>query len=287
VYARHQASGPLVTHLLTSLEQLLSLRPGLRWRDRHGPRAHIALALERRQAERSTELLAPGSAILAWARQLWSIGDVPTRVLPLSIDVAAVRADANGPLPDGFPVVGPTVTFASRMDGHKGAQHLMEAMHRVWRRHDDAQLVYVGRDAPWKQGMMSEYLRELAGDRSSQVHILGGQPPDRYFSAVAASDIVAIPSLWESFCLAAVEAMALGRPVVGTRDNGFSEFIVEDQNGLLVDRGAVEELGAAIERLLEDGELRRRLGESARSTAASLDASKLAPRYVDVFSELA
>jgi glycosyltransferase involved in cell wall biosynthesis len=134
--------------------------------------------------------------------------------------------------------------------------------------------------------MMSEHLMRLAGDRAGHVHVLGGQPPERYFSAVAASDIVAIPSLWESFCLAAVEAMALGRPVVGTRDNGFSEFITEGENGLLVGRGDVEELGVALGRLLDDAALRQRLGAAARLTADGLDARRLAPRYVEAFSEL-
>jgi glycogen synthase len=285
-YARHQSAGPLVTHLHTSLAQLLTLRPGLRWRDRHGIRARTALALERRQAETSTGILVHGEAILRWARELWDIAEIPTRSVPLSIDPAAVRAHATGAPPAGFPATGPTVTFASRLDGHKGAQQLMAAMHRVWRRHDDAQLVYVGRDAPWKRGLMSEHLRELAGGRSGQLHILGGQPAEAYFSAVAASDVVAIPSLWESFCLAAVEAMALGRPVIGTRDHGFSEFMVDGDNGLLVGRGEVEELAAAIERLLDDAGLRARLGEAARATAERLDVRRIAPRAAEALGDL-
>ena len=287
VYARHQRSGPLVTHLLTSLAQLLSLRPGLRWRERHGPGVQISLALERRQARHSAALLAPGSAVLDWARSLWSLDGIPSQVLPLAIDVQAVRRDATGALPEGFPRGGgPVVSLASRLDGHKGAQHLVSAMHRVWRRHPEAQLAFIGRDAPWRRGMMSDHLRSLAGDRVDQVHVLGYQPPESYFSAVAASDVVAIPSLWESFCLAAVEAMALGRPVIGTRGHGFSEFIVEGQNGLLVDRGSVDQLADALATLLDDAQLRARLGARAQTTAEGLDAERLAPRYVEVLSHL-
>jgi glycosyltransferase involved in cell wall biosynthesis len=281
VYARHQSSGPLTTHLLTSARQLLAIRPGLTWSERNGVRARLALRLERLQAEHSNSLLAPGRAVLEWARELWALDRIPARILPLVVGVDEVRAAAaSGTPPPGFPEQGPVVTFASRMDGHKGAQHLMRAMHDVWRSHADAQLVYVGRDARWKREMMSDHLRALAGDRAANVHILGYQPAEPYFAAVAASDLVAIPSMWESYCLAAVEAMVLGKPVIGTTENGFSEFIEDGRNGLLVGRGDVPELAAAVSRLLDDASLRASVGAAAEETGAGHAPSTVARLYV-------
>jgi glycosyltransferase involved in cell wall biosynthesis len=288
LYARNQANGPLATHLLTSLRQLLTIRPGLtRW-ERHGPRTRLQLWVERTQAERSTALLAPGQAVLDWASDLWSLDELPTRILPLTIGVDEVLAAAeHGPLPAGFPERGPTVTFASRMDGHKGTQHLVRAMKSVWRSHPDAQLVFVGRDARWQRGMMSDHLRELAGERIDQVHVLGYQEPGPYFAAVAASDLIAIPSLWESYCLAAVEAMTLGRPVIGTTGHGFSEFMEDGRNGLLVTRGSVPELATAVTRLLDDQSLRTRLGRAAAATGRAHTPEKVAPLYVSALAETA
>lgn len=288
-YSQDQSQGPLITHLVTSSAQLLAVRPGLTWRERHGIRTRIALRMEREQAERSTALMAPGSAVLDWARELWpGIAGIPARVVPLSIDFDAVREAAAGDLPDGFPTAGdgPVVALASRLDGHKGAQHLVAAMESVWRSHPDARLVFVGRDAPWKRGMMSDHLREVAGPNADRLHILGYQPPEQYFAAVKAADVIAIPSLWESFCLAALEAMALGRPVVGTRDNGFSEFIRDGENGLLVGRGDVRELAAALDRLLGDDALRARISAAAEATAARHDEAPLAPLYIDAFQRV-
>jgi glycosyltransferase involved in cell wall biosynthesis len=288
-YARNQSAGPLITHLLTSSAQLLSVRPGLTWRERHGLRTRITLRLEREQAERSTALMAPGSAVLDWARELWpGIADVPTQVVPLSIDYTAVREAAQGDLPPAFPQQrdGPVVALASRLDGHKGAQHLVAAMDSVWESHPDARLVFIGRDAPWKRGMMSDHLREVAGDRADRLHILGYQPAEQYFASVKASDVIAIPSLWESFCLAALEAMALGRPVIGTRDNGFSEFIRDGENGFLVGRGDVPELATAIDRLLGDDELRARISREAESTAERHDEAPVAPLYEAAFQRV-
>jgi glycogen synthase len=287
IYAAEQPSGPLYTHLLTSLRQLLAIRPGLTWRERNGLRPRLSLWVERRQAERSRALLAPGRAVLDWARALWRLDEIPARILPLTIGVEEVRraAEAGSP-PPGFPARGPVVTFASRMDGHKGTQHLVRAMQTVWQRHPDAQLVFVGRDARWKREMMSDHLRRLAGDRAGCVHILGYQPPEQYFSTVAASDVVAIPSLWESYCLAAVEAMALGRPVIGTTGTGFSEFIEDGVSGLLVERGDVAGLAAAVSRALDDPDLRRRLGANAAEVGGSHDGPYVAPLYAEALDSL-
>src|SRR2546423_8850261 len=166
-YGARPDAGPLVTHLLTSQAQLSTVRPDLTLLERHGPRTRLQLAMERRQAERSRGLLVPGHAILDWARELWGLDGVPVETVPLSIDFDFVRAAAaEGPLPDGWPHGAPTVTLASRLDGHKGAQQLVAAMHRVWRSRPQGQLVFVGRHARYKRPMMSDVLPELAGDRA-------------------------------------------------------------------------------------------------------------------------
>jgi glycosyltransferase involved in cell wall biosynthesis len=289
-YARHQREGPALTHLLTSSAQLLSLRPGLTWLERHGPRTRLFLRMEREQAERSSALLAPGQAVLDWARELWPrLAGLPTEILPLFIRVDEVRRlAATGSLPEGFPPAdGPRVMLASRLDGHKGAQLLVDAMQQVWARHPDARLIFVGRDAPYGHGMMSDYLRARAGARADRLHVLGRQSPEHYFAAVAAADVVAIPSLWESFCLAAVEAMALGRPVIATSGHGFSEYLEDGVNGLLVERSNVDALAAAVERLVSDAALRERLGAAAAETAERLDVGVLVERYAAVLPRLA
>lgn len=280
LYARSQRAGPLVTHLLTSTAQLLAIRPGLTLRERHGPNTRLTLALERRQAERSTALVAPGSAILEWARALWNVGDVPAGVIPLCIDVAGIRAAARAEPPEAFPRGHPLVAFASRLDGHKGAQHLVEAMSRIWEDDPSIELAFIGRDAPWRDGMMSDHLREVAGRHAGKCTFMGYVPDDAYFACVARSDILAIPSLWESFCIAAVEVMALGRPLIGTSGHGFSEFVENGENGLLVSRGSVDELECALRELLASAELRASLGSAAGATADRLDASAVAPAFV-------
>jgi glycosyltransferase involved in cell wall biosynthesis len=197
-----------------------------------------------------------------------------------------VRASAAADPPSQFPHEGPVIAFASRLDGHKGAQHLVAAMKRIWPDHPDARLVFVGRDAPWNGSMMSDHLRELAGQDAVRLSFMGYLPDESYFACVARADIVAIPSLWESFCIAAVEAMALERPVIGTRGHGFSEFIEDGENGVLVGRGSVDELERALRMLLADERRRSALGHAAGRTAERLDASVVAPAVAAGLQEL-
>ncbi len=64
-----------------------------------------------------------------------------------------------------------------------------------------------------------------------------------------------------------MEAMAVGLPVVGYGGGGVSEMVVDGRTGVICAPGDVGELAAAIERLAEDHDLRRRMGEAGRHRA--------------------
>ena len=292
LYSDRQAEGPLVTHLLTSTAQLLALRPGLTAAERHGPRTRIFQSLERRQAERSQALFSAGEAVLQWARRLWpSIDGVPARILPLTIRVGEVRKlAADGELPPGFPAPGrrPLVALASRLDGHKGADALLEAMRQDLA--TDMRPFF----EKWQQAKgalvpsktRSDAIEQIKPDSKARTFADAAIECINCGVCYAACDVVAIPSLWESFCLAAVEAMALGVPVIGTRGHGFDEYLRDRENGLLVERRDVDALAEAVERLLDSPELRSALGAAAQLTADELDVPRVAPRYLQAFSAI-
>ena len=76
--------------------------------------------------------------------------------------------------------------------------------------------------------------------------------------------VVAVPSHREGFGVVCVEAMAHGRPVVASAVGGLLDLVADGETGLLVPPRDVPALRSALERLLADGELRRRLGEAGR-----------------------
>ncbi len=82
------------------------------------------------------------------------------------------------------------------------------------------------------------------------------------------SDICVVPSLWdEPFGLVAVEAMASGRPVCASRAGGLQGIVLHDETGFLFDRGDSAALAEYLGRLLDDSELRARMGANGRARA--------------------
>ncbi|HEY4061617.1 MAG TPA: glycosyltransferase family 4 protein [Puia sp.] len=84
---------------------------------------------------------------------------------------------------------------------------------------------------------------------------------------LAASDIFILPSLWEAFPIALLEAMSMGKAVIGTDVDGTPEIIRNEENGLLIPvEGLEENLEKAILRLCNDAVLRGRLQQNAISS---------------------
>src|SRR6266516_1328539 len=96
----------------------------------------------------------------------------------------------------------------------------------------------------------------------AKVELLGARGDVR--ELLASSDIFVLSSRSEGHPVSLLEAMAAGLPVVATDVGGVAESVVHGQTGLLVPAGNVTALAAALERLVEDEQLRRRLGTAGR-----------------------
>jgi glycogen(starch) synthase len=287
-YSRCRSQGPLITNLATSLDQVRLITPTeTSWREPAHVHDALQRRLERRQTERSDGIAACSSAVLHWARELWDLDGIRSEVLPNFVQPDDVRARAKGGLPEGFPQERPVVLYFGRLEPRKGVDVLAESMRDVWRSSPDAQLVYIGADVELPDGeKMSDRIRAIVGRSGNRVHFLGPQPPDRLFPSVAAADVVAFPSRWENFSIAALEALALGKPIVATADTGFVDFVEPGRTGLLVAPESVEDLSDAIVRLVTDSELRAQLEAGARKSSETYRAENMVPRYIDFFDEV-
>jgi glycosyltransferase involved in cell wall biosynthesis len=174
------------------------------------------------------------SAPLADAARACGARDV--RVIPNGIHVPAQTGEGDNP---------PQILYAGRLSPEKGIEELVAACAGL-------DLVVAG-DGP---------LRALVP------HTLGFLSPDELADRYRRAAVVVCPSRSEGFGVVCAEAMAHGKAVVAAAIGGLNELVSHGRTGLLVEPQNPTALRAAIERLLADEPLRRRLGQAARAEVA-------------------
>ncbi len=153
-------------------------------------------------------------------------------------------------LPHHAPVVGNVAALVP----HKGQRHLIEAAARVVREVPDARFVIAG------EGELRPTLERQIREHRLEKHVfLAGFRPD-VLSLHKSFDVFVLSSVTEGLGTSMLDAMACGRPVVGTTTGGIPEVVVDGETGLLVPPRDDRALAAAIVRLLKDPDLRARLG---------------------------
>jgi len=101
------------------------------------------------------------------------------------------------------------------------------------------------------------------------------------------ASVLAYPSLYEGFGLPVLEAMASGLPVIATNVEGIRDVVTHALDGFLVDPGDMTALKSALVRLVQDAELRERLGKAGRSKAvASYSLQRCVAQYERLFISL-
>jgi glycosyltransferase involved in cell wall biosynthesis len=170
-----------------------------------------------------------------------------------------------------------------RLDRHKGTDAAVAALEHL---PPEATLTIVGSGS---DGFRAE-LEDAAGRLGSagRVTFAGFVAGDGLRSVYAAADAVLFPVRWEEpFGLVPLEAMGVGRPVVSTARGGSGEFLADGENSLVVEPDDPRALAAAVTRLAGDEDLRRRLREGGRRTAAGHAISVFAERMVDLIEAAA
>jgi glycosyltransferase involved in cell wall biosynthesis len=119
-------------------------------------------------------------------------------------------------------------------------------------------------------------------DLADRFRLLGAIAPEGLGEVYAAADVFLLTSDYEGFGRVVVEASRAGLPVVSTETPGPDELVEPGVNGFLAPPGDAEALADAVARLLEDDELRQRLGAHARSRMEDrFSPEALAERVVD------
>jgi glycogen(starch) synthase len=184
----------------------------------------------------------------------------------------------EGPFEDPFSGVGkPRVVFVGRLASQKGVGTLVSAAALL--EDPSAQVLLVG-DGPKRKALERRARRIGVGDR---VRFEGFVAPERLPAAMAHADLLVLPSVYEELGTVLLEAMQAGLPIVASKTGGIPDVIEDGVNGMLVPPGEPEALARAIDRLLADRDLGRRLSEEAQGRAKDYDWEVLAERVLRVY----
>ena len=174
-------------------------------------------------------------------------------------------------------VDGPLIGVVARLHRSKGIDVLVRAMVRL----PGASLAVVGRGDV--QDDLEALAKELGVD--DRVHMLGWQ--DRPQDHIATFDVLAVPSRVEPFGLVIAEAMRAGLPVVASNVGGIPEVVADGETGFLVPPDDVDALAGALQRLLDDPELRARMGQAGeRRFEANFTLDRMVASYESLYSEV-
>ena len=121
---------------------------------------------------------------------------------------------------------------------------------------------------------------------ASRVRFLGSVDRGRLPRLLQGASVFAFPSRGEPFGIALLEAMAAGVPAVAAAAGGVPEFVLDGQNGILVEPEDVQGLVSAIARVNENRDLRERLVLGGRQTAEDFAWRNIAERYESIFRDV-
>jgi glycosyltransferase involved in cell wall biosynthesis len=181
------------------------------------------------------------------------------------------------------PPTGPVLLEVGRLCEVKGQHELIAALARLDR--SDVTVLLAGEDIE-THGAFRLRLEHEASELgvADRVRFLGRR--DDVPALLAGADALVLPSWIEGLPLVVLEAMAAGVPVVATSVGGTPETVVEGETGFLVPPRDVSALAHAIDALLRDPELARRLGEAGRKRAREdFDADTAAQRILGLYED--
>jgi glycosyltransferase involved in cell wall biosynthesis len=160
----------------------------------------------------------------------------------------------------------PIIGIVARIMVWKGHLELVEALGLVRERFPSVRLVVVGKEDTWLGGeSYGDQVRARIDELGLNDNVIWAGWFDEAPEVFADLDVLCVPSWEEPFGLVVTEAMAMERPVTGFDSGALPEIVCSGKEGILVPVKDTAKLAAAIIKLLEDPELRRRMGRHGRA----------------------
>ncbi|MFN8381625.1 MAG: glycosyltransferase [Anaerolineales bacterium] len=186
------------------------------------------------------------------------------------------------------------VLFVGRIEPLKGIDTLIQAMSclDLQGMHGPVHLAIIGGDVDVSPEEMSDEmtrLQKMCDDlcMGGMVVFLGKRGQDTLPYYYSAAEVVVMPSLYESFGMVALEAMACGTPVIASEVGGLGYLVQNGITGYTIPDSEPDALCDKLSWLLGNAELRNQMGTSAADYAANYAWNKIANQIIEVYREVA
>ncbi len=250
----------------------------------------VRLAAERRLVHAVDRVIAATTHEVRLLRQIYGVPPSRVQVVPLGVDLDRFRPhdrdQARTEL--GFDLKARLVLAVCRIQPLKGLDILIRALAQLCLPGgaEDVEILIAGgvEQATEEVGRLRTLAEELGV--SGRLRFLDTVPHERLPVYYSAADVVAVPSFYESFGLAAVEAMASGVPVVASRVGGLASTVQDGRTGYLVPWRCPEPFAERIELLLRNEPLRRSLGAAGMRRMHRYSWSSVARELAAIYEEL-
>jgi glycosyltransferase involved in cell wall biosynthesis len=203
----------------------------------------------------------------------------PPRSPKIKAAARAVLGEAHAALE--APHWAPLALYAGPLHAAQGLKHLVAAWGQIVARWPHARLWLAG-DGPDRAALQAQIEAMNLGHRVALVGVF-----DTVDELLSAADLFVLPSLEGDECLALLEAMAAGLPIVAGDTPGNRDVLSDGREGLLVPAADAGALSAAIARLFQQRDLAAQLGAAARDRAAAeFSLAEMADAHVTLFERL-
>ena len=176
------------------------------------------------------------------------------------------------------------ILYFGRLDTYtKGLDLLIEAYARILPDIGDIRLIIAGRGTPDKVAELERLATQHGVE--DRIELTGPVDTETRTDLYRGSLFNVTPSRYEGWCIAAVEASAAGKAVVGTRIPGLQDAVQHGKTGLLVESGNVDQIAEAMRSLTSDSALRHELGTGGREWASQFRWDRIAQAQDRVYEE--
>lgn len=208
----------------------------------------------------------------------WGVADGRIEVIPNIVPQAAGPAPERGSerLAGREGLQRFRVVTAARLVPWKGVEQVIRGLAAM----DGVELFVLG------EGPERPRLEALAGTLRCRARFLGQVPRKDVLAILRTADLFILNSAYEGHPHVVLEAMACGIPVVARAAGGTPELVRHRETGLLLEAGTAGEVAAAVSEILDDRDLRERLGRSGQVLAATFRLDRIADRTQRVLEDV-